>query len=187
MEGYKWRGCAKAVAVIDLILLGMGLWCVIVLGLTAGVFTAVPPAEIINIIPGLEKTVIPDSAKEMMGIIGIVLWVFFGILALYTIIILWAAIKLLNGTEMGREPDKAHGLCATWRNCWTVFLILESIGMLFNFYRYFPLMNLLWPIMVVAVVGLLIRLLFLVVVWNFMAELKERATLPSRIGFAGRK
>jgi hypothetical protein len=170
MERYEWRRKAKAVAIIDMVLSGMSLLAVIVVAVFAGAATAVVASNKITD-PETGKSIeIPDEAKATVGVGLVVMWILVAIMALLTVLELWAAIKLLDGTEIGREPGEAHRSCATWRNVCIVFTVLGFIG------------NACIGSYIVMVICLLIRGIFLFVVFSYMGELETARGVPGSFG-----
>jgi len=166
----QWRGKAKVVAYLDLIFTSMELFVVLVLAFMAGVFTAgvasVQALDKVQIDPNGPPIVISDDAKNVMAVgVGLV-WFIVGITALISIIELWAAIQLMNATEIGRDHLESHRMCSTWRNV-CIFVLLISIGL-----------NVVNRSYIWLAITLLIRAAYLYIVHNFMEELRSTQPQP---------
>jgi len=175
MDTLKWRGRARIVAYVDLILSSMALLMVIIATIGASIFTVV-----VND-PDFKKRLDgegddPDSpkidpqVKEALATSAWVLWICVALLAVFTFVQLWAAVKLMNGTDVGRDYHDAMSRAATWRNVTVVFLIFQLCG------------SLVTGTYISLAFGTFMRGIFLFVVLKFMQEINLRLTPPPRYG-----
>jgi len=174
MDTLEWRGKARVVAYVDLVLTSMALLVVILLVVLAGAFTAVAnDPEIINRIEKNqhggegEPATFDPAAKEFLVTSAWIIWILVALAAILTAIQLWAAVKLLNATDVGRQLHEALGKAATWRNVTVVFLIFQICGLV------------LMRSYISGVIGVVIRGIFLYIVHKFMSEVNTRLATSS--------
>jgi len=160
MDNLRWRGKARVVGYVDLILTSMGLVFVLLCTVFAGALTAAAATD-----QGSGE-IDPESAK----ILAIVMWIAVAVAAILTGIQLWAAVKLLNATQVGLELHEALSNAATWRNVTVVFLIFQIVG------------GLSMGDIVGTVIGVVMRGIFLYVVYEFMSEVESSLTMSSMSG-----
>jgi len=183
MDTLQYRGKARVVAYVDLILTSMALLVVILLAIFAGAFTAV--ASNPDLITKLEnrqaqdseisesEKIDPATTKEILVTSAWIMWIAVAVAAVLTAIQLWAAVKLLNATDVGRQLHEALSKAATWRNVTVVFLIFQIAGGLIAG-RYLS-----------TVIGVVIRGIFLFIVHKFMSEVNSRLTMSAMSGPTG--
>jgi len=161
MDGLKYRKSARVVAYLDLILTSMSLLVVIVLAIIAGGATVVLAKGAAKIDGEVSLT---EKQAKQLSAFTIGLWVGVVISAILTFVELWAAIKLMNATDIGQDYDEAHRKCSTWRTVCIIFLCLSILG------------GILIANYISIAIDLLFRGAFLVVVCQFMTELKSLST-----------
>jgi len=164
----EWRGKARVIAYVHLVLTSLVLLLVIFLTVGAGVLTA---AHLEN--PDLASNAHhygdddldsqeTQDAKAILAMGAVGLWVVVAVFAIIAFVELYAAIKLLKATDLVREYSEAWNHAATWRNITVVFFVLQVAGCLMSA-RFLSL-----------VIAVLIRGTFLYIVHKFMAELDYR-------------
>jgi len=176
MDSVQYRGKARVVAYVDLILTSMALLVVVLLVVFAGAFTAVANnPDLINKYEegqgrDSESEKIDPAAREVLVTSAWIIWIAVAFAAIFTGIQLWAAVKLLNATDLGSQLQESLSKAATWRNVTVVFLIFQIAGGLVAG-RYYSM-----------VLGILVRGLFLYIVHKFMSEVNSRLTMGAMPG-----
>jgi len=178
MDNLQWRRRARIVAYVDLILTSMALLMVILATIGVGVFTAVVnnPEFLNKQANGTDSDSdsspeeIDPAVKEVLAMSTWVLWVVVALAAVFTFIQLWASIKLLNGTDVGREFHEALKRAAIWRNVTIVFLVFSVCSYLFT------------GSYVSLALSILIRGIFLYIVHKFMLEVNYHLTTATMSG-----
>jgi len=107
-----------------------------------------------------------------------IFWIAFVVCLLVVILQLWVAIKLLNATQIGKDPLEAAKMAAVWRIVTIIFTVFVVLG-IWN-----EIMTGQRPIVTyINVAQLILRCIAIYVVGNFIASARQVAatTLPSRM------
>jgi len=161
MDTLKWRNRARIVGYVDLVLTSMGLLFVILFGIYVGLFTAAVSDD---------DSMDPET-KSTLQFGVILLWIVVAFTVVCACIELWAAIKLVNGTDIGREHNEAMKAALIWRKVTVSFLISQVVLLLLQ------------GAFISLVIAIAFRGTLLYIVHNFMEELKfQIASGPDPIG-----
>jgi len=162
----EWRGKARVIAYVHLVLTSLVLLLVIFLTVGAGILTAAH-LEDPDLASNVDHYYGDDSgetrdAKAFIPIGAVGLWLVVAVCAIIVFVELYAAIKLLKATDLVREYSEAWNHAATWRNITVVFFVFQ-VGFCLMSGRFLSL-----------AITVLIRGTFLYIVHKFMAELDSR-------------
>ncbi|CAL8122721.1 unnamed protein product [Orchesella dallaii] len=161
MDYYRYRSKARLVAIVDLILSSMSL-CICLILLLGAVLVSTsnnsPQSEDDsgNRTPGQD-----EAAKRMLVTF---VWVLVVFCSVTTVIQILAAIKLLNASQLGKDPVGALKLCTFWRHVCVVFTCLLVFSV------FMPRMDSSTSVFTVIQIG--VRISAIYVVTKFMRELE---------------
>jgi len=118
------RKFARVVAIMDMILTSLGLCVPIILFLFASVAT-----------DETTKAASTEEEQSQWQTLAVVFWILFAVALLFAILQLWAAIKLLNATQIGKEPLEAAKMARVWRGVCIVFTVFVAFGIVGSMQR----------------------------------------------------
>jgi len=179
MNTLEWRGKARVVAYVDLVLSSIVLLGVILFVVFACAFT-----DVVNNLEMIIDTIrhsqrqdvvfkIDPAVKNIFAMGTWIVWLIVLGLAIYTFFQMWAAVSLLKATDVGSQDHEALGKAAIWRNVTVALLILDLIKVCGPLFIGFYISGIFW-ILCIVVWGI-----FLYIVQKFMSELQSRLTMTS--------
>jgi hypothetical protein len=177
MEHNSTRKNARIVAILDLILTSLSLWGPIVLFIAATVATQ-KAGECGSGTCSFETD---EGTREVIdsadwSTLSVILWVAFVVSLLMVVLELWAAIKLLNATQIGKDPLEAAKMARFWRVVCIVFTVFVAFGII----RQIKTGGLL---VLISIVQLILRCIAIYIVRQFIVSSEQVAatSLPSRM------
>jgi len=190
MESSKHRRNARVVGYVDLVLTSMMLWFPVVMFFVAVGFTTLSAS------PKLQQDLVKEVNKKNQGsslfvdeqrptvsakdvqdattATSVIMWIAFVILVLIIGIQIAAAVKLINATQIGKQPAEAARLARYWRTVTWVFTVVSIVLAIFQ--AIMPL------IFIGYVIEIALRFVALYIVQQFITEADMAAlnTLPTR-------
>jgi len=166
MESSKHRRNARVVGYVDLVLTVMMLWIPIVMFIAAVALTAMATN------PNLQQDVVKEMNEQQQNSGGevqdattaaiIIVWILFAIMVLFIGIQITAAVKLINATQIGKQPGEAARLARCWRLVTWIFTVCSILSAIFQ-----PLTTL---TLITYIVEIVLRFVALYIVQQFIAE-----------------